>query len=165
LTLAIKECEYWASEIIPLLDALNIKLQTKGYTPLQKIDPSFPFIENPTETLVRIWNDRPLRIEVVTLLNKMEGFAMYFATDLAAEDVAFLPTGGPFCGACDHLAVFIGIFRPANRVKLYNNLVKLYGIWKPKAELAVLQDQENAILAQKSKFAQNKPRSVLGTDI
>jgi hypothetical protein len=164
LTLAIKECEYWANEIVPCLDKLNVKLTAVKYaaTPLPSME--FPPVEKPHESAVRVWNDLPLRTEVVAALNKMEAFAMYFATDLAAEDVAFLPTGGPFCNACRHLSVFIGAYRQDNQVKLYNNIVKLYGIWKPRAELAVLQNQEQALQAQKSKLPQSKPRAPLGTE-
>jgi hypothetical protein len=164
LALAIKECEYWANEIVPCLDKLNIKLNNIKYvaTPLTNTD--FPPVEKPHESAVRVWNDLPLRTEVVSVLNKMEAFAMYFATDLATEDAAFLPTGGPFCRACRHLSVFIGAYRQDNQVKLYNNIVKLYGIWAPRAELAVLQNQEQALQAQKSKLTQSKPRAPLGTE-
>lgn len=164
LALAIKECEYWANEIVPCLDKLNVKLSNSKYVPTPLPNMDFPVVEKPHESAIRVWNDLPLRIEVISALNKMEAFAMYFATDLAEEDAAFLPTGGPFCNACRHLSVFIGAYRQDNQVKLYNNIVKLYGIWKPKADMAVLQNQEQALQIQKSKLPQPKPRPPLGTE-
>jgi hypothetical protein len=87
---------------------------------------------------------------------------MYFANDLADESVAFTPAGLSFCQTCQYYRLFIGAYRQAE-IKLYQNLVKLYGIWKPRLDRTVLEEQGKLLEAKKQKLPADKRGSPLGT--
>ena len=98
-------------------------------------------------------------------MNELESFAMYFASDLADEEIAFTPTGQTFCLNCEYFAGFVGIFRQEQNVKLYQNLVKLYGLWKPRLERTVLQEQSKALDQKMKSLPADKQSRPIGTKL
>ncbi|HEX7470925.1 MAG TPA: hypothetical protein VF437_09390, partial [Verrucomicrobiae bacterium] len=96
-------------------------------------------------------------------LNELESFAMYFASDLADEHVAFTPAALSFCQTCDYYRLFIGAYRRNEAVKLYQNLVKLYGMWRPRLERSILEEQGKLIDMKKQKLPPDKHGTPLGT--
>ncbi len=133
LALTFQQCELFATDIIPKTDAIIKELTAKQFKSLFSSG-DFPFIPQPPEYVLAIWKDTALREKIVGLLNKMEAYAMYFVSGLADEEGAFTPTAASFCHCCEHLSVFIGCYRKDNGIKLYQNIVKLYAMWKPRIE-------------------------------
>jgi hypothetical protein len=88
---------------------------------------------------------------------------MYFASDLADESVAFTPTALTFCQMCEYFRLFIGVYRQPDKVKLYQNLVKLYQMWKPRLERTALEEQAKLLDAKKQKLPADKKGVPLGT--
>lgn len=165
IAVALEQCKRYAEQIVPHFDALTQKMVAKGYQPSQNINPEFPFIpqqEDPTGA--QIWsNDVDLRTKIVQTLNELESFAMYFANDLADESIAFTPTGLSFCQICEFYRLFIGVYRQPDKVKLYQNIVKLYAVWRPRLERTVLEEQGKALEAKKQKLPADKKGTPLGT--
>ena len=167
--LAIEQCRRFAESIIPGANAVYSELRKHNYQPPQKIDVSFPFVpQQPGGPAAMIWNDPKLRDQIVNSLNAMESFAQYFVSDepgeaLADETVAFTPTGLGFCTQAEVFAPFIGVFRQEDKFKLYQNLTRLYSVWKPRVDLTVLEEQGKKIETLKSKLPPNKPQGALGT--
>lgn len=162
--LAIQQCERFAEKIIPHLHDVFNELQRRKYVPPQPTNPEFPFIPAPMNSVNhQIWLDAPFRSKIINAMNELESFAQYFTNDLADEGVAFTPTGQSFCQQCQHLSFFIGIFRQDHFPKLYQNVVKLYQLWKPRVERMVLEEQGKKIETLKSKLPPDDPRHPLGT--
>jgi len=90
---------------------------------------------------------------------------MYFASDLADEGIAFTPTAVVLCMSCEYYRFFIGMHRRPDKMKLYQNLVKLYGMWRPRIERAVLEEQARMLEAKKQKLPADKKGSPLGTTL
>jgi hypothetical protein len=166
LGLALEQCKRYAECISPHIDSLYQALQQKKFKPAGKVDPQFPRYPGDWDpAAVAIWvNDEPLRVKIVHALNELESFAMYFACELADEEVAFAPIGDPFCKICEHFRFFIGVFRPDEGAKLYQNLVKVYGMWKPRLELAMLEQQTKMLDDKKKLLPADRKGKPLGTE-
>ena len=167
LALALDQCKRFAETIIPHFESVYEDLRRKDYIIRQVIDPSFPTISKEQDPLgVQIWMNNPaLRVKIRDALNELESLAMYFACDLADEEVAFTPIGQSFCNNCEACATFIGVFRQKDKVKLYQNVVKLYGIWKPRVERTALEEQGKLLEEKKSQLPPDKRGIPLGTKI
>ena len=114
-------------DLLTLLASVQVakKKWLKNSIHFQKsVDPQFPFISETEDPIgAQIWaNDVALRVKIVQTLNELESFAMYFATDLADESVAFPPTAQSFCQICERYQLFIGAYRQPNSVRLYPNV-------------------------------------------
>jgi hypothetical protein len=162
---ALEQCKRYAESIVPHFDAIHKEMTAKKYPFPKSVDPQFPFISEAEDPLgAQIWaTDVALRVKIIQTLNELESFAMYFANDLADESVAFTPTGLGFCQICEYYRLFIGVYRQPDKVKLYQNLVKLYGIWKPRLERTVLEEQGRSLEAKMQKLPADKKGSPLGT--
>jgi hypothetical protein len=159
IAVALDQCKRFAEHIVPAFDKLGPELIRKGYhkeLPLNT-DPQFPVIPQQADPVgVKIWfSEVDLRTSIVQALNELESFAMYFANDLADESVAFIPAGQSFCHICEYYRLFIGVYRQPDKVKLYQNLVKLYGMWKPRLERTVLEEQGKLLESKLQKLPVN----------
>ncbi len=167
IAVALEQCKRFAELIIPHFDKLSGELTAKNYPykAATNIDQDFPFIPQEVDPVgAQIWmNDKDLRTRIVHALNELESFAMYFASDLADECVAFTPTAQSFCTNCEYFRLFIGVFRRPENVRLYQNLVKLYGIWKPRLERTVLEEQGRILESKRQKLPADKKGTPLGT--
>jgi hypothetical protein len=90
LALALEQCKRFAEVIIPHLDMVQQKVESKGYKPPIKVHLDFRFIPADQHRFTaELWvKDVPLPKEIINVLNEMESFAIYFACDLAHEEVA-----------------------------------------------------------------------------
>jgi hypothetical protein len=166
IAIALDQCKRFAHEIVPHTDLLNKEMMGRKYPLSANVDPTFPFIPKDADPLVvQIWvNEVELRVKIVQLLNELESFAMYFASELADESLAFTPTAATFCYTCEYYRFFIGFYRQPDKMKLYQNLVKLYSIWKPRVERTVLEEQQKLLESKKQKLPADKKGTPLGTD-
>jgi hypothetical protein len=167
LSIALEQCKRFAESIVPNFDKLHREMvnQKKYLPPPVETDPNFPVIPAEMDPQgAKLWGtDHDLRMQIVNVLNELESFAMYFACDLADEQTAFVPTAQTFCSECEYLRWFIGVFRPKEGVKLYQNVVKLYGLWKPRLERTVLEEQSKLLDQKKKQLPADKPGNPLGT--
>ena len=165
IAVALEQCKRFAELIVPHTDQISKELAAKGYFSAVKANPDFPFVPvAPNDPFAKIWNTHEdLRTKAVHAMNELESFAMYFATDLADESVAFPPTAQSFCQICERYQLFIGAYRQPDSVRLYPNLVKLYGMWKPRVERTVLEEQGKVIESKKQKLPAEKKGTPLGT--
>ena len=76
------------------------------------------------------------------------------------KDFRFQPSA--FSGLA---SLFIGVFRQPQNVKLYQNIVILYGMWKPRLEKTVLDEQVKSIESKRQKLPPDKHGTPLGTNI
>lgn len=166
IAIALEQCKRFAESILPHLDNLNRELLAKNYVVPNNVDPEFPMLPQEADPVgVQLWlSDPDLRAKIVNTLNELESFAMYFATDLADESVAFTPTAQTYCQACEFYRLFIGVYRQPEKVKLYQNLVRLYGMWKPRLERTVLEEQGKQLESKMQKLPAGKKGTPLGTD-
>ena len=167
IAVALEQCKRYADHVVPHFDALTPKMVAKGYQPPQNVHPEFPFIPQEQDPVgAQIWtNEVELRTKIVQTLNELESFAMYFANDLADESIAFTPAGLSFCQICEYYRLFIGVHRQPDKIKLYQNVVKLYGMWRPRLERTVLEEQGKALEAKKQKLPADKKGTPLGTGL
>ena len=165
IAVALEQCKRFAESIVPLLDSINKEMAARNYQMPQHIDPDFPLLPREADPLgVQIWmNEAELRAKIVHCLNELESFAMYFASDLADENVAFTPTALTFCQNCEYYRLFIGAYRQPDKMRLYQNLVKLYGMWKPRLEKTTIEEQAKLLEAKKQKLPPDKKGTPLGT--
>ena len=165
IAVALEQCKRFAEDIVPHVDKINKEMMAKNYPMPTNVDPDFPLLLKEVDQLgVNIWlNEIDLRTRIVQTLNEVESFAMYFASDLADESVAFTPTALTFCQTCEYYRLFIGVYRQPDKMKLYQNLVKLYGMWKPRLERTVLEEQGKLLEAKKQKLPADKKGTPLGT--
>jgi len=165
LALALDQCKRFAESIVPHFDIVQGKMMAKGFTPPANVQPDFPYLPQEQST-GQIWHkETELRKEIIHALNELESFAMYFACDLADEQIAFTPTAQTFCGICHYHAGFIGVFRQENKIKLYQNLVKLYGIWNPRLERTVFEEQSKTLEQKMKNLPADRKGAPIGTQI
>jgi hypothetical protein len=167
ISVALEQCERFAETILPHFDVLTRELLAKNYKLATNVDPDFPFIKKEADPQgAEIWaSDADRQVRIVRALNELESFAMYFASDLADESVAFTPAAGSFCQICEYYRLFIGVYRQPEKMRLYQNLVKLYGMWKPRLERTVLEEQSKLIETKKQKLPSDKRGTPLGTNL
>jgi hypothetical protein len=165
LAMALDQCKRFAETIVPHFDNIQTILKPHGdYAPSGLVDANFPMIApnlDPRGSV--IWDDQPIRVQIIQALNELESFAMYFASDLADEEAAFPPTAQTMCSLCERYRFFIGAFRPIEGVKLYQNLVKLYGIWRPRLEHTALEEQVKLLDQKKRQLPRDQRGKPLGT--
>jgi hypothetical protein len=170
LSMALEQCKRFATEIVPHIDKTQKQMLALGYMPPPTpCDPDFPFIPKEMDLKgVEIWSNQiDLRTEIVHALNELESFAMYFTLDLADEQAAFPPAAQTICGCCEYYRLFIGSFRSdsPDRVKLYQNLVKLYGMWKPRLTRSALEEQGKLLEKKKQLLPADKVGIPIGTKV
>jgi hypothetical protein len=166
LSMALEQCKRYAEQIIPHFDKLLKKMLVLDYKmPAHTCNAGFPFITKDVDPKgAEIWvKHEDLRIEIIHALNELESFAMYFALDLADEQAAFPPAAQTLCTICEYYRFFIGAFREDERVKLYQNLVKLYAIWKPRLERTALDEQSKILDRKKQQLPPDKTGVPIGT--
>jgi hypothetical protein len=163
---ALDQCKRFAEAINLHIEETNKALIAKNYPFQTNVDPNFPLVPHEIDPLgVQIWvGDADLRSKIIHTLNELESFAMYFACDLADESIAFAPTALTFCQTCEYYRLFIGVFRQPDKVKLYQNLAKLYQMWKPRLERTALEEQGKLLEEKKQKLPAPKKGTPLGTD-
>ncbi len=164
ISVSLEQCKRYAETIVPHFDGLSKEMAAKKYPVPQNVDPNFPFIPQAQDPLgAQIWaTDLSLQTRIIHALNELESFAMYFANDLADENIAFAPAGLSFCQICQYYRLFIGAHRKSE-IKLYQNIVKLYGMWKPRLDGTVLEEQGKMLEAKKQLLPADKKGTPLGT--
>ena len=145
-TLAAKQIEIYMTRVIPLHNKIFL------YEIKEKIErPEISLGEFDTDTLVnkmgkeeyiRISKER-IKLTSLTLatLNSMEAFSVYFIKEVADEEIAFSSVGQTFTQSVESLYFDIASCRNKES-KSFQNLIKLYGIWKNKISKEKLENDK-----------------------
>jgi hypothetical protein len=148
-TLAAELVKGFIEDIIPLEDKIYLKGEQINYKnpilpvedfincALTKIDKNIiDSLKNKPEDIFRL---------ELTLINKVEAFAIYFAKGIADEKVAFASIGEHFCKCVETYYYIISLFREKkSELPAYEDIVELYKCWKGriKAYWAKIKEEE-----------------------
>lgn len=149
LRIAAEKTVQFAEEIIPLTSEYN-KLKKEGKYPFltsTQVTESWPHVECKTDNfpgmMQEVFSNNGL---VVKILNRMEGFAMFFTCGVADADVAYRPVSSVFCQCAKNFLPYIIICN--ERERQYTYTLKLYSVWsmrteKEKSEKIVQEHSKN----------------------
>ena len=156
-------CDHYLSTVIPLLNKLDKKIESKGIT----------FYKDATVTIsgdeIRITGvsanqDADARIEIAShsanALNALEGFAVYFVSGVADESVAYETVGRTFVNSTKKLAPD---FLQYSTDGYFRNLTRLFILWSKREEKQRIEF-EKLILEKKSETISTKKISAIGTE-
>jgi hypothetical protein len=91
-----------------------------------------------------IQSNEEVRREVVSHLNKLESFAIYFAKGAADEQIIFPAIGNSFCGQIDIYVPYLILLRTQKIEESsiatgpYQNIINLYEIWSTRLKRETL---------------------------
>lgn len=131
---AIQQCREFCNEIIPAF-ANTTRAFAQAQTQQMKFTNPHGMIFEPQAQIVGICREwtKPFQQDVIdaaiSLLNRLELFALHFTSGLAEADVAFQPTSDVYCQAVIQLYPFLILLRADQDRTLYSNTVKLFRIW------------------------------------
>jgi len=77
--------------------------------------------------------------------NALDGFAMYFTSGIASEDIAFHSCGKGFCTAVE---IIMPVISGMLDNGYFKDLNKLYGLWKDKLQALSLNEQKQRLEAE-----------------
>ncbi|MDD1979632.1 hypothetical protein [Pseudomonas tussilaginis] len=143
-------CEYISLSQVNFLERKELKIPVyKG--PVGDFTPAS--IAAPLKELSR---KRFSLMSWLPALNRLESIAAYFCTGVADEKVGFSVIGRTFCSSVELNYDIISLSRDAGTVDYWENIVKLYQLWRPRLTKAQLElekkqmDEKISSLKQKS---------------
>jgi hypothetical protein len=173
-SLAIERCEEFARELIPLNNPILKTFAEKSVAVFVVDVHVVAFDPDPAEHLeaARKWvNGLPAEVRggCITMMNRLEGWAMYFTHQLADPTVAYGPCAPLFLSAVLQFYAIYLVLRAGNASGKFPNTVKLFKAWRAdlKGEQAV---QLEALLARLKESQASGPLAPmlgkpLGTDL
>lgn len=172
---AIARCEEWAREVIPRNGEIfkifaQHKVQVFVKTiPEVRFDPdNFDEIKNAQAWLKALPEGVPKMM--ITHLNALEGWAMYFTHALADPDVAFGPCAPTYCTHVLQYYPMLLVLRANRGSGKFPNVVKLFKAWTAKFEMEQDGQEMRMLLKQLGALQSKGPAPVdplpppLGTD-
>ncbi len=150
-TLAIKEAERFAEEIIPLYTELNKKIG--GFQPTSQRLDRFVFseiepvnVQKYKNSIERLVKAPEVYERLVTLTNRIDSIAIYFTKGIADEAIVFESIGHVYCEIIEELYSFYCHYRKnTEEILPYENTLLLYRIWKVKLENVSLEVSKNLL--------------------
>jgi len=99
---------------------------------------------------------------IVTMLNSMETFSLYFTKGIADEEIAYSAIGVTFCETVKHYSFELSASRYEAEENVYYNIIKLYDIWNSRIQSENLNKE---ILIKQNEFKQlsKKKIDIIGT--
>jgi hypothetical protein len=161
--LAAEQCRYYGDYIVPLQSKAREECNQFKITCFA--DPRFKIVggeiveHNFDKALVtkEMGGDRP---GLVSFLNSLEGFALFFVSGIAEEKVGYQETATSFCTGVRKYMPLIWLFRSVG--VRYESTVKLYEIWSNRQESEALTKSKDSIDA-KLKSIKTENVKTLGT--
>lgn len=89
------------------------------------------------------------------MLNRLESIAAYFCTGVADEKVGFSVIGRTYCSAIELDYDLISLSRDSGAVDYWENIVKLYKLWRPRLSKAELEFEKSQMDKKISSLQQN----------
>jgi len=144
--LAADECRHFAQDIVPLGTTLHNHINEKNIQSFAH--PSFVVtrgeIEKHNFNLMILQKEIPIiTLDLITYLNAMEAFAIFFASGVAAEEIGYRETGTSFCSAVERYMPAVWAMRQVN--VRYESTVRLYEIWHARQEAEKISKQMKAL--------------------
>ncbi len=147
--LAAEICERWADRLIEecgnnLLDlGRKIKIQDWGLSNHHFRPGSLVQESDASEWIKQVHETNSLN-EVARVANRLEGFAVYFTSGAADEEIAFSSMGPLFCGWIRNLSPFLVLARSQSKETLtsgsYESVVRLYDLWARRMTKSQLEE-------------------------
>jgi hypothetical protein len=144
--LAADNCRYFAREVVPLQKPLFTQIMEKGIKSFQDRHFLLEYgeIKNHNFDLELLKKEIPsIDHELVSFLNAMEAFALFFASGVAAEEVGYRETGTTFCHAVEYLMPALFSWRSVN--VRFDSTFKLYEIWRDRQKAENISTQMKAL--------------------
>lgn len=150
--LAVKQIDIYMTQIIPLQNNLYKVEKEKSVDKIKMEIGDFKaeFLINKiggVEYMELLKKRMALSTEVLSVLNIMEAFSVYFVKGVADEEIAFSSIGTTFINSVENLYFDISSCN-YEKSENFQNLIKLYELWNKKKELNNLQKDRNIIMEQ-----------------
>lgn len=162
-TIAIAQCERYAKEIIPVVNAYQTVFAERNVPPFAFNGVQLDFKAS-DEALVGRAKEWVLKIpkegqsQCISVLNMLETWAMNFNLRIADPEAAYLPASDVFCRTVVQLYPLIIMLRAVNNPDLFSNVQQLFVDWQRRKTGKVLEAQERALSAQLDNIRKmNKP--------
>lgn len=130
IKLAAEQAAYFADKIIPEIGKF-LKLKEQGKYPILSrctVTENWPNIESKTNDLPGLLKELESNDGLaIKTLNKIEGFAMFFACGVADADAAYRPVCVSFCNYIRYFLPYIIIANDQHNQ--FSNTLSLYGAW------------------------------------
>lgn len=101
-------------------------------------------------------------LDPTVAMNMLEGFAMFFVTGLADEEIGYRETALAFCGLAKSLMPAFWYYREQKRA-MYKSVVELYEMWGNRLAVEKLEEKRQEV---ERDLIRVKPRSIraIGTE-
>jgi hypothetical protein len=102
------------------------------------------------------------RIDPTVAMNMLEGFAMFFVTGLADEEIGYRETAIAFCELAAALMPAFWYYRERKRA-MYKSVIELYEMWNNRLAIEKLQEKRKEVERDLSRV---RPRTIkpIGTE-
>jgi hypothetical protein len=149
LSLAAERCEHYHRVLSPLQDKLNDAIKANQVTCFAtaevEIKTDSVRVESKVTGKERYEQITKIGPELISVLNAMDAFSIYFTTGAANEQVAFSSVGVAFVDATrDVLPAFVHSLEKGH----YRHLMKLFFLWNNRIAAEQLHIQKEEIEAQ-----------------
>lgn len=144
--LAADNCRYFAREVVPLHGLLAKLIKEKS---LQSFEKRHFLLErgeikNHNFDLAQLQKELPIMSEeLISYLNAMEAFAIFFASGVAAEEIGYRETGTTFCNAVEYFMPALFATRLIN--VRFESIFKLFEIWRDRQKAEKISTQMKAL--------------------
>lgn len=161
--IAAEQVKSYANEVIPLLNELDSKIKEKS---IEIFSNAEIVVEDSGVRVKNKWSDGDLDklVEIaptlVTALNRLEVFALFFTSRVASEQVAYSSIGATYVRSVKTLLPsFIGLANQNN----YENILKLFLLWHQRRETERLE-LEKAEIQKRLQKIEGKKIEAIGTN-
>jgi hypothetical protein len=162
--LAVNQIDIYMTQIIPLQNKLYQTEKEKNISKIKleigDFNSEFLTSKMGKEEFIKSFRKRiPISSEVISVLNVMEAFSVYFVKGIADEEIGFSSIGTTFIHSVENLYFDIASYN-YEKTESFQNLIKLYEIWSKKKQLINLQTDRNIILEKILKLNPSKLKSI-----
>lgn len=146
--LAAEQVRFYAEQIVPNLNEIDKLLVEKKihYVDTAVIEVKFDSISvagaPSDEDIDKMIEIAPI---VVTTLNRLETFAIFFVSKVAAENVAYSSIGKTYVSSVKAL---LPLFITSAKNKSYESITRLFILWHSRLEAERLEQESNNLRAQ-----------------
>jgi hypothetical protein len=161
--IAAEQVKSYANEVVPLLNELDGLIKEKS---IEIFSNAEIVVEDSGVRVKNKWSDGDLDklVEIaptlVTALNRLEVFALFFTSRVASEQVAYSSIGATYVRSVKKLLPsFIGLANQNN----YENILKLFLLWHQRREAERLE-LEKAEIQKRLRKIEGKKIEAIGTN-
>lgn len=165
VTVAALQCQQYNEKIVPLLNEFYIYRKKSNLEEFKGADMGFDLKDimgaNPNwckTVFEKLKGDDDFAVRLVSIMNALESFSIFFTERVADEEVAFSSVGLTFCDTVKKMSPFFAIVRDH-----YANVIRLYKIWSSRIEKKKLASQVGDLYERMTSICDDNIRP-LGTD-